>query len=319
MDILAPLNNMDTLPRLTDAGVTEFYFGFSDPQWSAQFGETSGINRMSNFGARANILTVSQVPAAIAAIHHHGAKGYVALNAPQYSTQQSKVLEQYLDLLTQQKPDGVIVSGVQEARLVLQKNLVPVASTMCGIYNQDIAQFYQDIGVTRMIFPREITLKEMEVMIEKCPQVQFEAFFMRNGCMFSDTSCLGIHSRQHGSLCASLCGTQTLIQGDRRDFATVHKAEETSILYHNYYRHSTCGMCALYRLMQLGIHSLKIVGRADHPEAIEKDARLIGENMKIAQGAHSEQAYLSSMKFPENRFYLCKNGFSCYYPEVRFS
>ena len=318
MEILAPLNNVNDIEKLVNAGVTELYFGFYDEEWTRQFGENSCINRMSNFGERANSISVRQVSEVVKAIRKAGAKSFITLNATQYTTQELEMLSIYLQSWRNEKPDGIIVSGVDEARLVLEHGLVPVASTMCGIFNADIAKYYADIGVKRMILPREMTLDEMKNICEQCSDVEFEAFFMRNGCMFSDTFCLGVHSREHGSLCANLCNSKTMIQGDRGDFYSVNEAEENCIIFHEYYHRSTCGMCALYRLKEIGISSLKIVGRADHSDAIAEDAKLIYNNIRIVNDVKSEKVYLNKMQFPKNRYYRCKNGLSCYYPEVRF-
>ena len=77
-------------------------------------------------------------------------------------------------------------------------------------------------------------------------------------------------------------------------------------------------MCALYRMKEMGIRSLKIVGRSDQHAAVCDDIRLTKKNIEIAEQASCEKEYLDHMIFPDNAKRKCLSGLSCYYPEVRF-
>ena len=77
-------------------------------------------------------------------------------------------------------------------------------------------------------------------------------------------------------------------------------------------------MCALYRLNQIGITALKIVGRADDCKSIFRDIELIKKNIEIMYKSSTEEEYLQNMLFPQNFPQKCRMGLSCYYPEIRF-
>ena len=73
-----------------------------------------------------------------------------------------------------------------------------------------------------------------------------------------------------------------------------------------------CGLCALYRLNKAGITHLKLVGRGNYVDFMEKDIRNLKTALRILESAGTEAEYVREMKkaiFP----YGC--GGLCYYRE----
>lgn len=73
-----------------------------------------------------------------------------------------------------------------------------------------------------------------------------------------------------------------------------------------------CGLCALYQLRKAGITHLKLVGRGNYVDFMEKDIRNLRTALKILESAESESEYIREMKkkvFP----YGCSG--LCYYRE----
>ncbi len=318
MKILVPLKGEQEIESLQKAGADELYFGFTDEKWQQCFGEYSDINRMSAFKDVANRIPVSRLNDVVARIHSGGMAAYVTLNAPAYTDEELEKLDEYLCMMEKEKPDGVIVSEPSVVRLAAAHHIRPVASTMCGIFNSDIGKYYAGMGVGRMILPREMSLDEIRVMREELPDVELEVFLMRNGCIFADSHCLGMHGREYGSLCKALRTGPFAIAGEIEDFRARHEMEWNIMLFHEQYRKNACGLCALYRLVNMGITAGKIVGRADNPAQVAEDVALVRENLAVAADSSDEEEYLNRMKWPRERYHLCKNGMCCYYPEVRF-
>lgn len=90
------------------------------------------------------------------------------------------------------------------------------------------------------------------------------------------------------------------------------------MLLHNVFHFYACGLCSVYRFVQLGIKAGKIVGRTDNYEEICEDIKLICENVKIAKSCESEEEYLSRMIFLKKSQIMCKMAMGCYYLESRF-
>lgn len=320
MKILTPFNAFDHLDALIDAGADEFYIGFHDPEWEITFGQYADINRMSGFGQAANQYSFQEIVHIAEAVSRANLGIYITLNANGYNSRHIEfICKKYLPALSKAGINGVIVSDEIIAQVVRSYGIEPVASTMCGIYNADIASTYEKAGVRRMILPRDLSLQEISEITSLFPHVDFEVFFMRNGCVFSDSHCLGMHRKEHGGICSTLRRGKKEFFQVNSNFQKRHDLYLTDCLYNNFYHRNACGMCALYRIRKMNVSSLKIVGRADSPHKICRDVKLTKHNLHVAECVSSEDEYLRKMRMPENSNSTCMLGFSCYYPEIRFS
>lgn len=319
MKILVPLNDKNYLMNYIDAGADEFYIGFYDESWHSIFGDYTDINRMSGFKNKANKYSFIEVLRIVETIKSLKRNVFITMNANVYSKKTlDYVKKEYIALLLSSGVDGIITSDPNLIKLLIENDIPVIASTMCNIYNSDIVKYYSELGVKRMILPRDISLNEIKMICVKRPKIQYEVFFMRNGCAFSDGYCLGLHG-DCGSTCEFIRNHKKRILTSYNKFEDIHSFDVNEYLYNNVFHRYACGMCALYRLKSLGINSLKIVGRADICRGICEDIKLTKSNLEIAEACVSESEYLCKMKFPTNAHIQCMEGLSCYYPEIRFS
>ena len=191
MNILVPINNIDSVSEYVNYGAKEFYLGFHDDQWKQYFGDYSDLNRMSGFESDANKYTVYDIEKIANAVHEKSGSLFITLNSAYYSNQEIQKIIEYLTILKSAKVDGVIVSDLEIALLVANSGILPIASTMCGVYNSEIAKQYIENGVKRIILPRELNINEVGDIVTKMPDAEYEVFMMRSGCKFSDSQCLG--------------------------------------------------------------------------------------------------------------------------------
>lgn len=320
MNILAPVNSLEHIPDLFEHGAKELYVGFHDPNWTCAFGAHANLNRMSSFGHDANPYTLDQLEPIIETAHRHGTAVFITLNAESYSKAMLEIIRGYLAELRAMRADGIIVSEIAAARIVLEAGMNAVASTMCGIYNRDLAAFYIREGIKRIILPRDLSLSEIESIVSFAPEAEYEVFMMRSGCKFSDSFCLGFHYAKHGALCQNLRRSRVSVLGEKLSFHDRQRALLNEMTYQSLFSLSeACGLCALYRLSKLGIAACKIVGRAEAPGKILRDIDIVRTNLQVVKRVASEAEYLRDMIFPEDRDRICFMGKSCYYPEIRFS
>ena len=319
MKLLVPINNGQSVLAFYKAGANEFYAGFHDKAWSKRFGEFADLNRMSGFGNRANSFTLDELEELSVVISHIDAKLFVTLNANCYSEEQLRFIERnYFPVFDRMALGGVIIPDLACASLAARHGLPVVASTMCGIYNSDIAREYVSVGVTRIILPRDLTLQEIHSIVNACPGIEYEVFHMRNGCVFSDSHCLGLHRPECGALCSFIRYRDETTLTHRRSFYDLHDIESNAHFYNRYFHIEACAMCALYDFLNAGITSLKIVGRADEANAIARDILLTSKNIAIASSCSSRDEYLVKMDLGMDFPQKCRYGFSCYYPDIRW-
>ena len=320
MKILVPLSNVNYIDKYINAGADELYLGFYDENWTSKFGKYSDINRMSGFGKKANPFSFEQLLEIIKDIKKKNITVFVTMNANEYSFIQVQYMKKhYFQPLKEIGADGVILSDVNAILAAKEVGLEPVASTMCAIYNSDIAYIYYDMGIKRMILPRDLSLKEIEQICVAMPEVHFEAFFMRNGCVFSDCYCLGMHRPECGAICTYTRYGNSRYTHAYTEFREYNAVDVNDYLYRTAFHIDACAMCALYRLATIGIKSLKIVGRADDWNSVCRDIELTKKNIEIMKNVNDERDDLDKMIFPDNFPKKCREGISCYYPEVRFN
>ncbi|MDO4750002.1 MAG: U32 family peptidase [Eubacteriales bacterium] len=153
--------------------------------------------------------------------------------------------------------DAVIVQDL--AVLDLFRNKYPSlpihASTQCAVHNTDSALFYQDLGVSRIILARELSLQEIK-KIRSSTNVALECFVHGALCMSLSGGCylssvIGGRSGNRG-LCAQPC---------RLDFRCRGREYVLSLKDMSHIRH-------LREMADAGVCSFKIEGRMKRPEYV---------------------------------------------------
>ena len=318
MNILTPLQNLADVDLLAEAGAGEFYMGFSDPAWRETFGAFTDLNRCSLY-EEANKASLEDIRYFADKVHRKQAALYVVMNAPWYGDGELEYLDDYCRELSGMKVDGIIVSTPEQIELVRSHDMKAVVSVMGSVYNSEIARFYRDCGANRIILPRELSLDAIDRIIASVPDVEYEAFLMRNACRHADSYCLGLHGGLYGGLCydQSLQDSGLIMRSDS-SAESRNERKYNSYLYDRVFRSSSCGQCALWRLLKAGVTAVKIVGRMESAAEIAEAVRLTAYHIQEAENAESEADYLMRMAMPENRYDYCASGLSCYYPEVRF-
>ena len=319
MNILVPLNHTAHLEGFLEAGATEFYMGFYDIAWEERFGTYHDINRLSGFRSNANRYSFEELLNELDQIQKNlqtkKASIYITLNASGYSKEQMKELSCYMEQLKEHGIRGVIVSNLELTILAKETKIPAVVSTIAGVYNAETVKIYQEFGASRVILPRDLSTEEIAQIMQQVPDMEYEIFLMRNGCNFSDSNCLGFHRKELCSVCGSLSKAKV-------DFQCPPSMKHNTKVNHNLYSHEfheqACGLCGIYRFLKLGVSACKIVGRSEDYEVICQDVRYVSDNIRIAKTCKNEEEYLQQMRFPENKDEICTNGFSCYYPEIRF-
>lgn len=311
---LVPLNGAQNIQLYAAAGAKEMYSGFYDSAWEEAFGPGADLNRMSGFGRSANALSFQELLTAVQEARALGCSFYVTFNASSYSAQALPWLHAYFTQLAWAGTDGVILSGPEYIELAHACGLRAVASTMCGIYNSRIAGLYAQWGMDRLILPRDLSLDELRQIMMEYPQLEYEVFLMRNGCVFSDSHCLGVHGMDCGALCGELREASRTLGG--RGGLNAQSAFEVSDLHCNVFHKYACGQCALWDLEQMGECAYKIVGRSDGSQALAEDVALTAANIEIARACSTREEYLQNMRPNPYEDIVCDRGLNCYYPEL---
>ncbi len=314
MKILAPINERNYLPAFVEAGADEFFFGFYEDADQIQFGKYFELNRMSGFARDASRFTISNAIDLAKEIKDIGKDAYITLNSAGYTDEQIRYMEEYVYKLVCAGVDGFIVSCPEAVDLVVRLGGSPVISCVGSAYNKETATFYQKLGVKRIIVPRDLSMKEVESLVRKCPELEFETFIMRNGCILSDGNCLGLHLHKHGGICSSIRkSTKKYFLSNPDELPAV---EHMQSQYDTCLYRTACGLCGIYQMVKANITACKVVGRLDMHDKVLEDIRIVRDNIVIAKSVSSENEYFSNMRVSPDCTRKNKNGYSCYFPEI---
>jgi len=176
-ELLLPAGNMEKMKYAIAYGADAVYLGTAD------------------FSLRSpkagNIITDENLKNSIETAHQMGARAYVTLNV----FADNEIIEKLppiIEMLQDVKPDGIIFAdpGFYPS---LKKNLPDVPlhiSTQANVLNYEAVNFWKDLGISRIILARELSLKQIEQISAKVPDIELEVLAHGSVCVAYSGRCL---------------------------------------------------------------------------------------------------------------------------------
>ncbi len=204
---------------------------------------------------------------AVKAAHAQGVRVHVTCNTLARNGEIA-ALPEYLEFLDGIGADAVIAAGVDV--LSLCKRHAPHVqvhmSTQTGITNYEMARVWQELGASRVILARELSLEEVAEICAKAPRgLEVECFVHGAMCVSYSGRCL-LSNYMTGrdaarGACAQPCRYRYSLVEEKRPgeyFPILEENGGTFILNSR----DMCMIDHIPELIQAGVHSLKIEGRA---------------------------------------------------------
>ncbi len=294
IELLAPAKDKQTAISAINAGADAVYIGYS------------------KFGARKQAgNSIEDIAEVIEYAHVYRAKVYVTLNTI-YTDDELKEVVEVIHKLYEIGTDAVIVQDMG----ILNSNLPPIkifASTQCHNNNVEKIKFLEEIGIERVILPRELSLYEIENISENS-NIELEAFIHGALCVSYSGQCYfslanGGRSANRGE-CAQPC---------RKKYSLVSK--DGKIIAKNKYLLSLKDLNLskhLKSLIQAGVSSFKIEGRLKDETYVKNvvsfyrkklDEILKELNMEKSSKGETTYSYIPDVKKSFNR------GFTDFFAE----
>lgn len=249
MELLAPAGNFEKLVTAVHFGADAVYFA----------------GKMYGLRAFAGNFDDDEIIKAMQFLHENGKKGYVTLNIVANDSDFEHI-DDYLNLLIKAKVDGVIVSDVGVI-YYLRKNFPSLnvhVSTQANINNSYSAEFFADLGVTRLVLAREMNLENIKKMHENIgDRLEIEAFVHGAMCISYSGRCLlsnymtGRDSNR--GACVQACRWKYTIREENKEEEFPIEEDERGTYILN--SKDLCMIDHLDELEKAGICSLKIEGR----------------------------------------------------------
>ena len=247
IEILAPVGSEEMLRAAVFSGADAVYLGFSG------FNARTGAG---NFDA-------DSLQEAVRFCHARGVAVHVALNTTVYGTE-LPALEQAIRAVAASGADAVICQDLAVATLIgkIAPQLPRHGSTQMSVHTLQGALELKELGFTRVVLARELSLPEVEHITKHCG-IETECFIHGALCMSVSGQCymsafLGGRSGNRGS-CASPC---------RLPFEANALPEGKPGRLHHLSLKDNSAIDKLDKLQALGVASAKIEGRLRTPEYV---------------------------------------------------
>lgn len=250
-EVLAPAGNLETLKTAFDFGADAVYFG------GQEFGMRSAPK---NF-------TLTDVAEAVSYAHERSGRVFVTCNILPRSSEVPSMNE-YMGRLGEIGVDALIVTdiGVLMAAREVAPNTEIHISTQAGVTNYQAANALAQLGATRVVLARELSLADIrELRAHTPPELEIEAFVHGSMCMaFSGRCLISQHTTgrdaNHGD-CAQSCRYKYHVVEERRPghFIPVEITDQGTFLFNS---NDMNTLMRIDDILDAGITSLKIEGRA---------------------------------------------------------
>ena len=253
VELLLPAGNIEKLEYAVNYGADAVYLGVVDFSLRAM--------------RKGELITFENLKTAIDLAHKLGAKAYMTLNIFAFN-KDIRHLEECIEIVKDANPDAILVSDFGIMNLL--KKYMPDTplhiSTQTNILNYECVKFWQDMGATRVVLARELSIPEIAEIKNKVPDMEVECFIhgaqcvsFSGRCLLSDYFTSGERISNQGNCCQPCRWSYKLVEETRPD--EYYEINEDVHGTHILSPKDLCLVNHLKELIDAGVDSFKVEGR----------------------------------------------------------
>ncbi|MBE7706632.1 MAG: U32 family peptidase [Cyanobacteria bacterium SIG30] len=305
-ELLLPAGNIEKMRYAYAYGADAVYLGLVD----------FSLRTMR----KGELITRDNLKIAIDEARSLNKKVYLTLNIFAFDDD-IKNLDETLEIIKDANPHAIILSDFGIFNLVRKKlpNIDIHISTQTNTTNSEAVKFWRDLGASRVILARELSLKQIETIRKNVPDIELEHFIHGSQCMSFSGRCLlsdymtNNERKANQGGCAQPCRWSYKLLEETRPgqyFEIVQDDKGSHIL-------STKDLCLVHYLKDLenaGVNSFKIEGRTKslyYVSAVAKAYREVLDN-KISSDSGFEELKKVGNRGYTTGFFLGVNEPSSY-------
>lgn len=339
ISILSPVSRIEEVEEVIGAGADELYCGVMPDDWRERYTVSASINRRQEDNplpgsGGPHFRSFAELAESVRRAHASAVPVYVTVNEHYYAHHQYPQLLSSIERVYEAGADALIVGDVA-LLATLRERKFPLAlhiSTAGTAFNAETVRFYQELGASRVILPRHLTLEEIAAIAADVSGVELEVFILNSRCANVDGFCTFQHGladllpdeqSKRSYLNACMLPYNIGVYGNQAkplDEETKESIswERQSIWAALHIDDRPCGACALYELSRAGIHGVKIVGRENSRSKKLKDVAFMQSvRTMLAEQELSREAFRKRTRslYQQTYQWPCL-VFKCYYPSV---
>lgn len=328
MRIFAPINTSAEAETLIKAGADELFCGIVPKEWQEKYSNAFSVNRRHL--PVNQLLGVSELEQIVKAAKASNVNVFVALNNLFYPAEQKTSLIEYMRQMESIGVDGVIIANIPLIEMCIgNTNLNVSISGEALPINSESVKMYKEMGVSRITFPRDITLNEMARIISTNSDLEYEAFILRERCAYCGGNCFVSHGITKTNWCGEPWERRLMpLDEEMVHYDQYNSFRKTEGMYkvwksmdhldsmnriNNDIRLSECGLCGLQKMREMGVLSLKIVGRGIPTEDKVAHIELLKQALEACDPMGDHEDFTRKMRELKATPGYCESKAKCYY------
>lgn len=326
MKITAGLGCVDDYIRYVKAGADELFCGYVPFSWTEKYGTVMALNRREVLSYNVQIGSYSELEILSEMVRRYQKPVHLTFNSLYYLPEQYAEIAGIIQKCRRIGFESYIIADPALLVYLREHGIdceVHLSGDM-GTVNTAMTDVFAKLTPKRIIFQRKNTIAEMQEVIRhihaEYPMqsiTEFEAFALNEMCQFSGAFCNSLHCDEMGYLCRVPYWQRPVgkkipeppVKGTVPGEIMVEEEGEDAYDENGYLcGESGCGLCALKELSDAGVTHLKLVGRGNYADFMERDIRNLRRALDILETSKSDEEYRRKMKtelFPNGCGHLC--------------
>lgn len=330
MKIVAGLGCIDDYIRLVKAGADEVFCGYVPYEWNKKYGNLFPLNRREVLFYNVQIGSLEDMKILKKMVDVYKVPVTITFNYLYYLEEQYEFIEEIIkDLISVGFNEFIVADPA--LIIYLEKKDIECSihlSGECAEINRFSIEFFSRFKkISRYIFHRKNTIEDMESCIRsnKDVNMQYEAFILNELCHYTGAFCSSLHCDEMAHLCkipyhmAKVSKKSDHFKSVDNKFQLYYdesfedeeeyesyddnedSIEDNQLDYDEeedtYSLGSTgCGLCALQNLKKAGVTHLKVVGRGNYIDYMERDVKNLKKAIRMLNHMEFSNDYCEKVK-----------------------
>ena len=303
MKIVAGLGSIDDYIALAKAGADEVFCGYVPYEWNKKYGTLFPLNRREVLYYNVNIGSLEDMKILKKMEEKYKVKVNITFNCLYYLEEQYEIIAKLISELIDIGFTDFIIADIALILYLEEKNIkcnIHLSGECAEINSLSIDFFNQFSNINRYIFHRKNSILDMKsCILNNKRKMEYEAFILNEKCHYTGAFCSSFHCDELAHLC-KVSYKLGKINEEVKDFNEVDKKiklyySEDIEEYKDYdlLGSTGCGLCSLKKLKEAGVTHLKVVGRGNSIDFMERDVKELRTALdileKISNGNYEEE------------------------------